>query len=84
MYPSTKFQSVWRTSNFETKFAPKNMTDKNFEKTNIKIVISIQQCTPLQYFSHLVELQIMGSNLSINNMTDKKFEKINTRTVISI
>ena len=51
------------------------MNDKNFEKTNIKIVISIQQCTPLQYFCHLVELQIMGSNLSINNMTDKNLKK---------
>ena len=39
------------------------MTDKNFEKINIKIVISIQQCTPLRNFSHFVELQIMGPNL---------------------
>ena len=43
MYPSTKFQSLWRTSDFETKFAQKNMTDKNFGQINIKIVISIQQ-----------------------------------------
>ena len=47
MYPSTKFQSIWRTSDFETKFAQRNMTDKNYEKINIKIVISIQQSTPL-------------------------------------
>ena len=40
------------------------MTDKNFEKINIKTAITIQQCTPLKYFSHLVELQIMGPNLS--------------------
>ena len=25
------------------------MTDKNFEKINIKIAISIQQCTPLHF-----------------------------------
>ena len=36
------------------------MNDKTFEKINIKIVISIQQCTLLQNFSHFVELQIMG------------------------
>ena len=47
MYPSTKFQSIWITSNFETNFAQKNMTDKNSEKINIKTVISIQQSTPL-------------------------------------
>ena len=63
MYPSTKFQSIWRTSDFETIFAQKYLSDKNFEKINIKIVISIQQCTPLRNFSHFVELQIMGPNL---------------------
>ena len=41
MYPFTKFQLIWRTSDFETKFAQKNMTDKNFEKINIKIVVSM-------------------------------------------
>ena len=39
------------------------MIDKNFEKIIMKIVISIQQCTPLWNFSHFVELQIMGRNL---------------------
>ena len=29
----------------------KNLTDKNFEKINIKIMISIQQCTPRRDFS---------------------------------
>ena len=42
MYTNTRFVIV-TTSDFETKFAQKNMNDKNFEKTNIKIVISIQQ-----------------------------------------
>ena len=32
MYPRTKFQSIWRTSDFETKFGQKNMNEKNFEK----------------------------------------------------
>ena len=41
MYPWNKFQSIWKTSDSESKSAPKNMTDKNFEKINIKIVISI-------------------------------------------
>ena len=63
MYPSTEFQSTWRTSDSEIKFAPKNMTDINFEKINIKIVISIQQSTPLRNFNHFVELQIMDPNL---------------------
>ena len=36
MNPCTKFQSIWRTSDFETKFAQKSMTDKNFEIISIK------------------------------------------------
>ena len=36
MYTCTKFQSIWRTSDFGTKFVLKNMNDKNFEKINIK------------------------------------------------
>ena len=60
------------------------MTDKNFEKINIKIVINIQQCTPLRNFSHFIELQIMGLNLPPKNMNDKNFEKINIKIEISI
>ena len=30
MYPCTKFQSIWRISDFGTTFAQKNMKDKNF------------------------------------------------------
>ena len=41
MYPCTKFESIWRTSDFETKFAQQKMTEKHFEKINFKIVISI-------------------------------------------
>ena len=40
MYPCMKFQSFCGTSDYEAKFA-KNMTDKNFEKINIKAVINI-------------------------------------------
>ena len=54
MYPFTKFQLIWKTSDLETKFAPKNVTDKNFEKINIKIVISVQQSSPLRNFSHSI------------------------------
>ena len=63
MHPSTKFLSIWKTSNFETKFVQKNMTDKNFEKIDIKIVMSMQQCTTVRNFSQFVELQIMRPNL---------------------
>ena len=28
MYPCIKFQLTWRTSDFGTKFAPKNMSEK--------------------------------------------------------
>ena len=56
-------ESIWRTSNFENIFAQKYMTDKCFEKVNIKIVITIQQCSPLRNFSHFVDFQIMGPNL---------------------
>ena len=48
---------------FRDQICPKKMTDKHFEKINIKIVISIQQFTPVRNFSHFVELQIMGLNL---------------------
>ena len=60
------------------------MNDKNFEKINIKIVISLQQCIPLRNFNHFVELQIMGPNLPPKNLADKKFEQIFIKIVISI
>ena len=40
MYACTKFQLIWRTSDYRTKFTQKNMNGKNFEKMNIKIVIT--------------------------------------------
>ena len=41
MYGCPKFQLIWRTSDFGTKFVQRNMNDKNFGKINIKIVTSI-------------------------------------------
>ena len=41
MYSYTKFKSLCKTSDYEPKFAPQNMTDKDFEKANIKIVTTI-------------------------------------------
>ena len=39
------------------------MNEKNFEKINIKTVISTWQCTTLRNFSQSEEIQIMGLNL---------------------
>ena len=69
MYACTKFQLIWRTSDFGTKFAQKNLIKKNFENVNIKIVISIQQCNPLRNFSQFEVVQITRPNLP------KKHEK---------
>ena len=41
MYPCTKFQLIWRTSDFGTNFAQENMNNKNFGKINIKFEIRI-------------------------------------------
>ena len=41
MYPCTKFLLIWRTSYFKAKFTQKNMNEKNFEKINVKIVLSL-------------------------------------------
>ena len=41
MYRCTKFLLIWRTSDFEIKFAHENMNEKNFEKINVKIVTSM-------------------------------------------
>ena len=32
MYPGIKFQLTWRTSDFETRFAPKNLSAKKKKK----------------------------------------------------
>ena len=51
MYPCIKCQSIWRTSDFGTKFNYKNMNDKNFEKININL--------PVPNFSQFRELQFL-------------------------
>ena len=56
----------------------------NFEKTNIKIVISISQCTPVRHYSQFENLQILGPNLPKENMNDKNFEKTNYKIEITI
>ena len=41
MYPCTKFQLIWRTSDFGTEFVQKNTNDKIFGKIKIKFEIRI-------------------------------------------
>ena len=36
MYPCTEFQSVWRSSDFENKFAQKNTTGKMLKNETLK------------------------------------------------
>ena len=62
MYPCTKFQLIWKTSDFGTKFDSKNMNDNNFEKINFKIEISISQSTPVPKFGQFQELHFLGPN----------------------
>ena len=35
LYPGTKFQLTWRTSDFGTKFAQKNMSEKKLKKLTL-------------------------------------------------
>ena len=41
MYPCTKFKLIWRTSDIRTKFAQKNVNNKNFGKIDIKFEMRI-------------------------------------------
>ena len=43
MYPGIKFQLTWRTSDFGTKFAPKNMSENKIKKINIEFETRIKQ-----------------------------------------
>ena len=54
MCPCTKFQLIWRASDFGTKFAQKSVSDKNFGKINIRFEMRIQPCNPYQI---LVDLE---------------------------
>ena len=51
MYPGTKFQLTWRTSDFGTKPAPKNMSEKKIKKINIEFETRIKQCMSVPDFS---------------------------------
>ena len=42
------------------------MNQKNFEKINNKIVITMQQCTPVPNFAYFGEVQILELNLPKN------------------
>ena len=41
MCPRTKFELIWRISDFGTKFTQKNVSDTNFGKINIKFEMRI-------------------------------------------
>ena len=62
MYRCTKFQLIWRTSDFGNKFAQKNVSDKNFGKINIKYEMRIEQCTSVSKFCQFGELQFLRPN----------------------
>ena len=64
LYPCTKLQLIWRTSDFATKLAQENMNDKKFEKIKIKFEIRIQQRRPVPNFSQFGELQFLGPDLN--------------------
>ena len=51
MWPSTTFQSTWRTISFGTKFSPKNLNGKNFEKTKVKFEKKVIAINPLYQIS---------------------------------
>ena len=41
MYLCTRFQLIWKASDFGTKLAQNNLNKNNFENANVRIVISI-------------------------------------------
>ena len=63
MCPCIKFQSIWRTLGFGTKFAQSYMKDEILKKINIKIEISIYQSVFVPNVSQFEELQILGPHL---------------------
>ena len=78
-----QFETIWRTSDFEAKFAQKNMTDKNFEKIDFKIVISTEQCIPLPNFCNLENVRFWDQ-ISSQKVNEKNLEKVNIKIVISV
>ena len=59
--------------------SPKNMTRILEKKKQLKIVIGIKQCSPLQDFSQFEELKIFRQYLPQKNMNENNFEEINTK-----
>ena len=59
MYPGIKFQLTWRTSDFGTKFAPKNMSKKKIKKIKIEFETRINQFMSVPDFSQFGELQFL-------------------------
>ena len=79
MCPCTKFQLIWRTSDFWTKFDQRNVSDKNFGKINIKFEMRIWQCTPVINFSPFGELQFLKPNLPKKDFSAEYQDKLNMR-----
>ena len=59
------YQILVNLDNFRIRgqICPKNMNDKNFDKINITIEISIKQSTSVPNASQFEEFQILGPNL---------------------
>ena len=70
MYPCSKSQLIWRTSDFGTKFAQKNVNEKKIGKTNIKFELRIKQYTLVPNFSEFGEFQFLRPNLPKNTFRD--------------
>ena len=56
MYHGIEFQITWRTSDFGTKFAPKNMSEKKIKKINIEFETRMKQFMSVPDFSQFEEL----------------------------
>ena len=66
---------------FSDQISPKNMNEKNIEKKEIKIVISIQQYNPVPNSIPLYQISVNLKNFKFSdqicpkNMNGKNFEK---------
>ena len=68
MYHCTKFELIWRTSDFGTKFTYKNLNDKNVGKINIKFKIRIQQCIFSKFAQKRTSGRVLGQTQPDNNI----------------
>ena len=76
MYLCITFLLTWRTSNFDTKFTPRNMDDKYFEKISIKFEIGNTLVPDCSQFGGL---QFLGPNLPKKHLRVKYKDKRNMR-----